>query len=87
MLSLAEREEISRGLASGGSMRAIAARLGGSASTVSREINRNGGRKDYRATLLRSSSRSSVVSPSRSPRSVCACLTQLRSVWSEMPSS
>ena len=51
MLSLAEREEISRGLASGDSMRAIAARLGRATSTVSREVNRNGGRKDYRATL------------------------------------
>ncbi len=51
MLSLAEREEISRGLASGDSMRAIAARLGRATSTVSREVNRNGGRKDYRATV------------------------------------
>ena len=49
-LTLAEREEISRGLASGDSMRAIAARLGRPASTVSREVGRNGGRKDYRAT-------------------------------------
>jgi IS30 family transposase len=51
MLSLAEREEISRGLASGDSMRAIATRLGRATSTVSREVNRNGGRKDYRATV------------------------------------
>jgi IS30 family transposase len=51
MLSLAEREEISRGLASGDSMRAIAARLGRATSTVSREVNRNGGRQDYRATV------------------------------------
>ena len=49
-LTPAEREEISRGLASGDSMRAIAARLGRPASTVSREVGRNGGRKDYRAT-------------------------------------
>jgi len=49
MLSLAEREEISRGLASGDSMRAIAARLGRSASTVSREVERNDGRGSYRA--------------------------------------
>jgi IS30 family transposase len=48
-LTLAEQEEISWGLASGESMRAIAARLGRSASTVSREVNRNGGRKNYRA--------------------------------------
>ncbi len=48
-LTLAEREEISRGLPSGDSMRAIAARLGRSASTVSREVDRNGGRVSYRA--------------------------------------
>ena len=46
----AEREEISRGLASGDSMRAIAASLGRATSTVSREVERNGGRQDYRAT-------------------------------------
>src|SRR3712207_904364 len=48
-LTLAEREEISRGLAAGDSMRAIAARLDRCASTVSREVERNGGRKDYPA--------------------------------------
>ncbi len=49
-LTPAEREEISRGLAAGDSMRAIATRLGRCASTVSREIERNGGRRNYRAT-------------------------------------
>jgi IS30 family transposase len=49
-LTPAEREEISRGLATGASLRAIAARLGRSASTVCREVNRNGGRNRYRAT-------------------------------------
>ena len=48
-LTPAEREEISRGLASGESLRAIAFRLGRSASTVCREVNRNGGRRRYRA--------------------------------------
>jgi IS30 family transposase len=48
-LTAAEREEISRGLATGDSLRAIAARLGRSASTVCREVNRNGGRRRYRA--------------------------------------
>jgi IS30 family transposase len=48
-LTPAEREEISRGLATGESLRAIAARLGRSASTVCREVNRNGGRRRYRA--------------------------------------
>ncbi len=48
-LSLAEREEISRGLAAGESLRAIAAGWGRAPSTVSREITRNGGRGRYRA--------------------------------------
>ena len=49
VLTLKEREEISRGLASNLSMRQIAARLGRAPSTVSREISRCGGRQDYRA--------------------------------------
>jgi hypothetical protein len=49
-LTPAEREEISRGLATGESLRAIAARLGRPASTVCREVNRNGARRrNYRA--------------------------------------
>jgi transposase, IS30 family len=48
-LSPAEREEISRGLATGESMRQIATGLGRSASTVSREVTANGGRRRYRA--------------------------------------
>ena len=49
-LSLAEREEISRGVAAGRSIRSIAQLLGRAVSTVSREIRRNGGRSAYRAT-------------------------------------
>ncbi len=48
-LSVAEREEISRGIAAGHSCRAIAKRLGRAPSTVSRELARNGGRCRYRA--------------------------------------
>ncbi len=48
-LTPAEREEISRGLATGDSLRAIARRLGRSASTVCREVERPGGRVRYRA--------------------------------------
>ena len=48
-LSLEEREEISRGLAGGLSIRAIAAGLERSPSTVCREVNANGGRTKYRA--------------------------------------
>ena len=48
-LSLAEREEISRGLAAGESLRVIATRLGRAPSTISREVKANGGRRGYRA--------------------------------------
>lgn len=49
-LSLSEREEISRGLASHQSMRSIARRLERPPSTISREIHRNGGYDGYRAS-------------------------------------
>ena len=49
-LALDEREEISRGIAAGQSIRRIAASLGRSPSTVSREVARHGGRSSYRAT-------------------------------------
>jgi len=49
-LTLTKREEISRGLAEGQSIRSVAIRLGRAPSTVSREIKRNGGSSDYRAT-------------------------------------
>jgi DNA-binding CsgD family transcriptional regulator len=48
-LTLAEREEISRAMVDGQSIRSVAARLGRAPSTVSREIKRNGGQSDYRA--------------------------------------
>ena len=49
-LTLAEREEISRAVVAGESIRLMAARLGRAPSTISREIRRNGGREDYRAS-------------------------------------
>ena len=49
-LRLAEREEISRGIAAGWSMRQIAQTLGRSPSTISREVRRNGGCSSYRAS-------------------------------------
>ena len=49
-LTLAEREEISRGIIAGHSIRSIARSLGRAPSTVSREIKRNGGRDHYRAS-------------------------------------
>jgi IS30 family transposase len=48
-LTLVEREQISRGLVSGDSLRLIATSLGRAASTVSREVARNGGLSQYRA--------------------------------------
>ncbi len=50
VLSLAEREEISRGLATGTSLRSIAGSLHRAPSTISREIRCNGGRRTYRAS-------------------------------------
>ena len=49
-LTLAEREEISRGMVAGQSLRSIAASLRRAPSTVSREIKRNGDREGYRAS-------------------------------------
>jgi IS30 family transposase len=49
-LTLAEREEISRALVAGLTLRSIATRLGRASSTISREINRNGGQASYRAS-------------------------------------
>ena len=48
-LSVHEREEISRGLVAGLSLRKIAAQLGRAPSTISREVGRNNGRRKYRA--------------------------------------
>jgi len=50
-LTLAEREEISRAVVAGHSIRSIAVLLGRAASTISREIKRNGGQECYRANL------------------------------------
>lgn len=49
MLSMDEREEISRGMAAGVSLRSVARRLGRAPSTFSRELERNGGHRQYRA--------------------------------------
>ena len=68
-LSLREREEISVGLRRGDSSTAIAAHLGRSTSTVSREVNTNGGRDGYRAWRAgRSENDVLYVSPTRKCR-------------------
>jgi IS30 family transposase len=48
-LSAANREELSRGLMAGDTMRGIAERLKRAPSTISREVALNGGRDEYRA--------------------------------------
>ena len=50
-LTLTEREELSRGLARGYSVRQIGVRLSRAPSTISREVRRNGGRRQYRASV------------------------------------
>jgi transposase, IS30 family len=76
-LTLAEREEISRGLAARHSCRGIAARLGRAPSTVAREVERNGGRARYRAH----SSERRAFRQARRPKSVKLATTpRLRSV-------
>lgn len=64
-LSLVEREEISRALVTGESIRSIAARLGRSPSTVGRELKRNGGREGYRATQADSAAWDRALRPKR----------------------
>ncbi len=62
-LTLAEREDISRGMASGCSMRFIAQRLSRASSTVSREVARHGGRAPYRASEANSQAWRSALRP------------------------
>jgi IS30 family transposase len=62
-LTFIEREEISRGLAQGGSLRAIASALGRAPSTVSREVRRGGGAERYRAGLADSRAWTSARRP------------------------
>jgi IS30 family transposase len=64
-LSLIEREEISRGLTVGRSLRAIACQLGRAPSTISREVGRNGGIDRYRATVSDQSAWDRVLRPKR----------------------
>jgi IS30 family transposase len=77
-LSLEEREEISRGLAAGHSIRAIAEALGRSPSTVCREVNANGGRKKYRARLADRAACQRALRPKRAKRAKLAECRRLR---------
>src|ERR1700676_308622 len=64
-LTLRQREEISRGLASGSSIHAVAKGLEGTGSTVSREVARHGGRPAYRASQADSEAWESALRPKR----------------------
>jgi IS30 family transposase len=70
-LSLEEREEISRGLAAGDSIRAIAEALGRSPSTVCREVNANGGRRKYRALVADRATSRNALRPKRAKLAEC----------------
>jgi IS30 family transposase len=74
-LELGEREEISRGIAAGLAIRAIARCLGRSPSTISREIARNGGKQAYRATRADKKAWERALRPKRCR---LACSEQLR---------
>jgi IS30 family transposase len=86
-LSLAEREEISRGLAGGESLRSIGRRLGRASSTISREVGANGGRRRYRACRADKAAVRRVCRPKRSKLALCPRLravveTKLELRWS-----
>ena len=85
-LTPSEREEISRGLAAHQSARSIARLLGRSASTVSRELHRNGGYDRYRAALADEQAWVRTRRPKRcklanSPWLRQAVASKLRSNW------
>jgi len=86
-LSLAEREEISRGLAGGLSLRAIARGMNRSPSTVCREVSANGGRRGYRALSAERGARRRARRPkaaklAASPRLRAVVEAKLTGYWS-----
>ena len=86
-LTLAEREEISRGLACRLSLRVIATKLGRSPLTISRELHRNGGATAYRAVKADQAAWDRARRPKRCKlacnRSLSRTIaTKLRLLWS-----
>jgi IS30 family transposase len=86
-LTLSDREEISRGIVAEQSIRSIAAPLGCSPSTVSREIARNGGHQRYRAAAADKRAWAEALRPkacklARYPRLRHAVARKLRQNWS-----
>jgi IS30 family transposase len=86
-LSLVEREEISLGLGGDESYRAIARRLNRAPSTISREVNGNGGRRRYRAVradeaAYRNAERPKLAKLRRSRRLRARVESMLNKLWS-----
>jgi transposase, IS30 family len=86
-LSLAEREEISRGMAAGESCRSISCRLGRAPSTIAREVKRHGCRRRYRALVAAENARLLARRPKARkvltcPRLRAAVQDGLRKRWS-----
>ncbi len=86
-LSPAEREEISRGISMKQSLRMIARRLDRAPSTISREVRRNGGSSDYRATASDQAAWDRALRPKTCklacyPQLVRAVSAKLRRKWS-----
>jgi len=86
-LTLAEREEISRAVVSGKSVRSIASQLGRAPSTISRELTRNGGQDSYRATQADNAAWDRAQRPKRCKlaenRALARIVTdKLRMLWS-----
>jgi transposase, IS30 family len=81
-LALAEREEISRGLTTGESLRAIARRLGRAPSTICREVAGNGGPGHYRAVRAHAEAHGRARRP-KTPKLVAGPLCSTVETWLE----
>ena len=87
VLQAAEREEISRGVAAGVSVRALARQLGRAPSTISREVARHGGRAAYRAGSADAAAWQRARRPkacwlARQPALAAVVATKLAAKWS-----
>jgi IS30 family transposase len=81
-LSLADREEISRGLAIGEQLRSVARRLGRAPSTISREVKANGGPSHYRAVMAHHRAYERARRP-KTPKLVAGPLCEQVTTWLE----
>ena len=75
--------EVSRGLAAGDSLRAVASRLGRAPSTISREVAANGGRDRYRAVMADEAAWGRAKRPKEQKLGVLSCFD----CWSKLLSS